>query len=90
MNKIKNYNVVCTYLNNRCHLTCIERTGSIVSVFLGKVDLFCAYPRNKYKLSVDCLGSVFEAFMDIFMTFKGIFRQYRLFTHGLKSVLEAF
>ena len=45
MSKIKDYNVVCTDLNNRCLLTCIERTGSIVSVFLGKADFFCAHPR---------------------------------------------
>ena len=46
MNKIEDYNVVCTNLKNRCHLTYIERTGSIVSVFLGKADFFCAYPRT--------------------------------------------
>ena len=45
MNKIKDYNLVCTNLNNRCHLTCGERTGSIVSVFLGKADVLCADPR---------------------------------------------
>ena len=37
MNKIKDCNLVCTNLNNRCHLTCVERTGSVVLVFLGKV-----------------------------------------------------
>ena len=46
MNKIKDYNLVCTNLNNRCHLTCVERTGSIVSVFLGKADFLCADPRT--------------------------------------------
>ena len=46
MNKIKDYNLVCTNLNNRCHLTCVERTGSIVSVFLGKADFLCADPRK--------------------------------------------
>ena len=49
MNKIKDYNLVCTNLNNTCHLTCVERTGSIVSVFLGKADFFCADPRNYEK-----------------------------------------
>ena len=46
MNKIKDYNLVCTNLNNRCHLTCVERTGSVVSVFLGKADFLCADPRT--------------------------------------------
>ena len=46
MNKIKDYNLVCTNINNRCHLTCVECTGSIVSVFLGKADFLCADPRN--------------------------------------------
>ena len=47
MNKIKDYNLVCTNLNNRCHLTCVERAGSIVSVFLGKADFLCADPRTR-------------------------------------------
>ena len=45
MKKIKDCNLVCTNLNNRCHLTNVERTGSIVSVFLGKADFLCADPR---------------------------------------------
>ena len=48
MNKIKDYNLVCTNLNNRCHLTCVERTGSVVSVFLGKADFLCADPRKQF------------------------------------------
>ena len=46
MNKIKDYDLVFTNLNNRCHLTCVERTGSMVSVFLGKADFLCADPRT--------------------------------------------
>ena len=49
MNKIKDYNLVCTNLNNRCNLTCVERTGSIVSVYLGKADFLCADPRSTKK-----------------------------------------
>ena len=48
MNKIEDYNVVCTNLNNRCHLTFIERAGSIVSLFLGKADFFLRLPSYIY------------------------------------------
>ena len=62
MNKIKDYNLVCTNLNNRCHLTCIERTGSIVSVFLGKADFLCADPRISlgYHFDITCMSLVYH------------------------------
>ena len=74
MNKIKDYNLVCTNLNNRCHLTCVERTGSIVSVFLGKADFLCADPRmyntyNEHKMYHSGLtgnfGQIFPTFVNI-------------------------
>ena len=81
MNKIKDYNLVCTYLNNRCYLTYVERTGSIVSVFLGKADFLCADPRIYAK----------------FFTSRGVFIVIHIITtaifphsYGMGDVMSAF
>ena len=56
MNKIKDYNVVYINPNDRCDLLCIKRTGSIVSVFLGKADFLCADPRIRARLIENVTG----------------------------------